>query len=73
VRNSHVFNFDLPDDTEVFVHRIGHTGRAGCTGVAISLARPSEKRTIREIERFTKQVMIEAQIPTAQDIHGNQY
>jgi len=55
------------------VHRIGHTGRAGCTGVPISLARPSEKRTIREIERFTKQVMIEAQIPTAQDIHGNQY
>ncbi|NLE27320.1 MAG: hypothetical protein GX625_18690, partial [Clostridiaceae bacterium] len=38
MRNSHVFNFDLPDDTEVFVHRIGHTGRAGCTGVAISLA-----------------------------------
>ena len=67
---SHVFNFDLPDDAEVFVHRIGRTGRAGRTGVAISLARPSEKRTIRDIERFTKQVMIEAQIPTAQDIHN---
>jgi ATP-dependent RNA helicase DeaD len=67
---SHVFNFDLPDDTEVFVHRIGRTGRAGRTGVAISLARPSEKRTIRDIERFTKQVMTEAQIPTAQDIHN---
>lgn len=67
---SHVFNFDLPDDAEVFVHRIGRTGRAGRTGVAISLARTSEKRTIRDIERFTKQVMTEAQIPTAQDIHN---
>ncbi|MGB4595580.1 MAG: DEAD/DEAH box helicase, partial [Anaerolineaceae bacterium] len=67
---SHVFNFDLPDDAEVFVHRIGRTGRAGRTGVAISLARPSEKRTIRDIERFTKQTMTEAQIPTAEDIHN---
>jgi len=65
---SHVFNFDLPDDVEVFVHRIGRTGRAGRGGVAISLARPSEKRTIRDIERFTKQLMTEAQIPTTQDI-----
>jgi ATP-dependent RNA helicase DeaD len=52
------------------VHRIGRTGRAGPTGAAISLARPSEKRTIRDIERFSKQVMIKAQIPTAQDIHN---
>jgi ATP-dependent RNA helicase DeaD len=67
---SHVFNFDLPDDIEIFVHRIGRTGRAGRAGVAISLARPSEKRTIREIERFTNQRMTEAQIPTAQDIES---
>ena len=67
---SHVFNYDLPDDTEVFVHRIGRTGRAGRAGVAISLARPSERRNIRDIERFTKQVMTEAQIPTALDIQS---
>ena len=67
---SHVFNFDLPDDAEVFVHRIGRTGRAGRAGVAISLARPSERRNIRDIERFTKQVMIEAQIPSVQDIES---
>ncbi len=67
---SHVFNFDLPDDAEVFVHRIGRTGRAGRAGVAISLARPSEKRNIREIERFTKQMMLEAQIPTVEDIQS---
>ncbi|HSN95020.1 MAG TPA: DEAD/DEAH box helicase [Anaerolineaceae bacterium] len=67
---SHVFNYDLPDDVEVFVHRIGRTGRAGRAGVAISLARPSEKRTIRDIERFTKQLMTEGQIPTAQDIQS---
>lgn len=65
---SHVFNFDLPDDAEVFVHRIGRTGRAGRAGVAITLARPTEKRNIREIERFTKQTMLEAQVPTVQDI-----
>jgi ATP-dependent RNA helicase DeaD len=65
---SHVFNYDLPDDIEIFVHRIGRTGRAGRAGVAISLARPSERRTIRDIERFTNQRMAEAQIPTTQDI-----
>lgn len=65
---SHVFNYDLPDDAEVFVHRIGRTGRAGRAGVAISLARPAEKRNIRDIERFTKQTMLEGQVPTVQDI-----
>lgn len=65
---SHVFNYDLPDDAEVFVHRIGRTGRAGRAGVAITLARPSEIRNIRNIERFTRQPMTEAQIPTVSEI-----
>jgi ATP-dependent RNA helicase DeaD len=67
---SHVFNFDLPDDAEVYVHRIGRTGRAGRTGVAISLARPAERRHIRDIEHFTHQEIQETQIPTVEEIQA---
>ena len=65
---SHVFNYDLPDDTEIYVHRIGRTGRAGKAGIAISLARPGERRSLREIERFTRQTMIESTIPSVEEI-----
>ncbi len=65
---SHVFNYQLPDDAEVYVHRIGRTGRAGKTGVAISLFSPREKRRLREIEILTRQPMTLAKLPTAQDI-----
>ncbi len=67
---THVFNYDLPEETETFVHRIGRTGRAGRTGVAISLARPSERRQVRQIEQFTHQVMLEGTIPTAEEIQA---
>ena len=67
---SHVFNFDLPDDPEVFVHRIGRTGRAGRAGVAISLARPAERGALRQIEKFTRQPMTETTIPTPEDIQA---
>jgi superfamily II DNA/RNA helicase len=40
---SHVINFDLPDDIEIYVHRVGRTGRAGKTGIAITLATPAEQ------------------------------
>ena len=66
---SHVFNYHLPDDAEVYVHRIGRTGRAGKTGIAISLFAPREKRRLREIEVFTKQPLTRAMLPTAEDIH----
>lgn len=67
---SHVFNYDLPDDTEVYVHRIGRTGRAGKAGIAISLARPGERRALREIEHFTRQPMTEHTIPSVEDIQS---
>ena len=67
---SHVFNFDLPDDAEVYVHRIGRTGRAGRTGIAISLARPAEKRHIQTIEKFTHQDIQESKIPTVEEIQA---
>jgi len=65
---SHVFNYQLPDDAEVYIHRIGRTGRAGKTGIAISLFSPREKRRLREIEQMTKQPISLAKLPTAQDI-----
>ncbi len=67
---SHVFNYHLPDDAEVYVHRIGRTGRAGKTGIAISLFSPREKRRLREIEHMTKQALTLGKLPTAADIHA---
>jgi ATP-dependent RNA helicase DeaD len=65
---SHVFNYHLPDDAEVYVHRIGRTGRAGKTGVAITLVSPREKRRLREVEALTKQPIQKMEIPTASEI-----
>jgi ATP-dependent RNA helicase DeaD len=65
---SHVFNYHLPDDAEVYVHRIGRTGRAGKTGVAITLVSPREKRRLREVEALTKQPIKKMEIPTPSEI-----
>lgn len=51
---SHVFNFDLPDVPEAYVHRIGRTARAGRSGIAVSFCDGSEKRQLKDIERLTK-------------------
>jgi len=65
---SHVFNYDLPFEAQDFVHRIGRTGRAGATGVAISLVTNSELFRIRRIEKMTSQPMTMAKIPSEKDI-----
>ena len=65
---SHVFNYDLPEDPELYVHRVGRTGRAGKTGIAISLLTPSEQWRLRRIEGFTKQPVTRMQIPTVEEI-----
>ena len=52
---SHVFNYDLPTDPEAYVHRVGRTGRAGKTGIAISLVAPDEQWQLRKIESFSRQ------------------
>jgi ATP-dependent RNA helicase DeaD len=70
---SHVFNYHLPDDAEVYVHRIGRTGRAGKTGVAITLVSPREKRRLREVEALTKQPIQKKEIPSASDIGRGRY
>jgi len=67
---SHVFNFDLPTDPEAYVHRIGRTGRAGKDGIAISLVTPGERRRLSQIERYTRQKVSQAELPTEKDIHA---
>jgi ATP-dependent RNA helicase DeaD len=65
---SHVFNFDLPLDPEVYVHRVGRTGRAGKTGIAISLVTPPEQWHLGKIESFTKHKMTRCALPSVEDI-----
>ncbi len=52
-----MINFDLPDDTESYVHRIGRTGRAGLAGRALSLCDPSERGKLRDIERLIRRAL----------------
>ena len=56
-RISHVVNFDIPHDTESYVHRIGRTGRAGRSGEALLFVTPREGRLLRSIERATKSTL----------------
>jgi ATP-dependent RNA helicase DeaD len=67
---SHVFNYDMPHDAEIYVHRIGRTGRAGKSGIAISLITPYERRRLRDIEYFTRQRLNQAQLPTPEEIQA---
>ena len=55
---SHVVNYELPDDPEIYIHRIGRTGRAGKTGIAISLVTPREKRLLRQVESLIRQPVV---------------
>ncbi|MBT2756874.1 DEAD/DEAH box helicase [Mesobacillus foraminis] len=61
---THVYNFDIPQDPESYVHRIGRTGRAGKTGIAITLATPREKGQIHSIEKASKGKIQRKSIPT---------
>jgi ATP-dependent RNA helicase DeaD len=67
-RISHVVNYDIPYDTEAYVHRIGRTGRAGRKGEAILFVAPREKRMLGAIERATRQRIKEMHLPSHQDI-----
>jgi len=65
---SHVINFDLPTAPEVYVHRIGRTGRIGREGVAITLANPREHRFLKFVEALTKQKIEIASLPSEADL-----
>ena len=68
-RISHVVNYDIPTDTESYVHRIGRTGRAGRSGDAIAFVTPRERHLLRAIEKATRQPLTQMQMP---DHRGHQ-
>lgn len=68
-RISHVINFDIPFDTESYIHRIGRTGRAGRSGEAILFVNPRERSMLRSIERATKQKIQMMALPSISDIN----
>ena len=68
-RISHVVNYDIPTDTESYVHRIGRTGRAGRSGQAILFVTPRERHLLAAIERATRQPITPMQLPSPQDVN----
>jgi ATP-dependent RNA helicase DeaD len=65
---SHVINYDLPSSAEIYVHRIGRTGRAGREGAAITILDPREQRLLRSIEEHTKAKVTVAPVPSVADL-----
>jgi len=68
-RIGHVVNFDVPYDSESYVHRIGRTGRAGRSGEAILFIAPRERNMLRIIERATRQPIEPMALPTVEDVN----
>ncbi|WP_423917149.1 DEAD/DEAH box helicase [Frigoribacterium sp. 2-23] len=68
-RITHVVNYDIPIDTESYVHRIGRTGRAGRSGAAISFVTPRERRLLGAIEKATRQPLTQMQLPSVDDVN----
>ncbi|WP_341327987.1 DEAD/DEAH box helicase [Methylotuvimicrobium sp. KM2] len=69
-RISHVINYDIPYDTEAYIHRIGRTGRAGRTGDAILFVAPRERRLLSNIEKATRQKVAEMGLPSTEIINN---
>jgi ATP-dependent RNA helicase DeaD len=68
-RISHVVNYDIPTDSESYVHRVGRTGRAGRSGDAISFVTPRERHLLKAIERTTRQPLTPMTLPTVEDVN----
>lgn len=69
---THVINYGLPDESEVYLHRSGRTGRAGRTGVSLSIITPKFEEKIRQIERKTKATFTKLSIPTGFEVCESQ-
>ena len=65
---THVINYNLPDEDEVYVHRSGRTGRAGNKGISIAIVHGREKGKLRGIEKKLKKQFIQQQVPTGKEI-----
>jgi ATP-dependent RNA helicase DeaD len=70
---THVINYDLPQEIESYVHRIGRTGRANREGIAYTLVTPREYMTLKQIEKVTKSKIKRKEIPTIDDIFLAKY
>ncbi|MBM9458741.1 DEAD/DEAH box helicase [Nocardioides sp. zg-536] len=68
-RISHVVNYDIPTDTEAYVHRIGRTGRAGRSGDAISFITPRERYLLKHIEKATRSTLQQMQLPSVEAVN----
>ncbi|GAC1400970.1 MAG: DEAD/DEAH box helicase [Mycobacterium sp.] len=69
-RISHVLNYDIPNDTESYVHRIGRTGRAGRSGAALLFVTPRERHLLKAIEKATRSKLVEAELPTVEIVNA---
>ena len=70
---THVINYELPDDVEVYTHRSGRTGRAGKTGVCMSIVHSREISKLRQIERMVQVSFHKLEIPTGKDVCRKQF
>ncbi|MGL5615808.1 MAG: DEAD/DEAH box helicase [Sarcina sp.] len=70
---THVINYDLPQDIESYVHRIGRTGRANREGIAYSLVTPKEYMFLKQIQKHTKSTIIRKAVPTADEIFETKF
>ena len=69
-RISHVLNYDIPNDTESYVHRIGRTGRAGRSGTALLFVSPRERHLLKAIEKATRQKLTEIELPSVEHVNA---
>lgn len=70
---THVINYELPDDPEVYTHRSGRTGRAGLTGVCMSIVCPKDKNRLIQAERFVQAPFHKLEIPGGKDVCRKQF
>lgn len=70
---THVINYELPDDVEVYTHRSGRTGRAGSTGICISIIHSRETYRLRQIERIVQVPLVKMDIPSGKDVCRKQF
>jgi ATP-dependent RNA helicase DeaD len=70
---THVINYELPDDIEVYTHRSGRTGRAGKSGISVSIVTPKESYRLRQIEKILNTKMHKMDIPSGKDVCRKQF
>ena len=70
---THVINYELPDDVEVYTHRSGRTGRAGKSGISVSIVTPKETYRLRQIERILNARVHKMDVPTGKDVCRKQF